>query len=78
MNQNQNVKDLNELQQIMGEFKMIALAALVATAAIWTFVSMNLMWLAATYFGFLILISLLYFLIGSSSDAPDGSKRGDT
>lgn len=73
----QKVKDLSELQQVMGEFKMVALAALVATAAIWLFLSMSLMWVAATYFGFLIVISLLYFLIGSSSDTPCGDKKRD-
>lgn len=73
----QKVKDLSELQQVMGEFKMVALAALVATAAIWLFLSMSLMWVAATYFGFLIVISLLYFLIGSSSDTPGGDKKRD-
>jgi hypothetical protein len=75
---NRKVKDLSELQQAMGEFKMVALAALVATAAIWLYLSMSLIWVAATYFAFLLAISLLYFLIGSSSeDMPAGDKNGD-
>jgi hypothetical protein len=74
---NQKVKDISELQQVLSEFKMVALAALVATAAIWVSVSMSLMWVAITYFGFLIFISLLYWVIGSSSKTPDNDKKRD-
>jgi hypothetical protein len=73
----QKVKDLSKLQQVMSEFKLVALAALTATAAIWLYVSMSLVWVAATYFGFLIVISLLYFLLRSSSDTPAGQKKRD-
>jgi hypothetical protein len=51
---------LNIVQQIRDEFRIVALTALVATAAIWVFVSMNLLSTAISYFGFLIVISLIY------------------
>lgn len=51
---------LNTIQQIRDEFKIIALAALIATASIWVFVSMNLLSTAVVYFGFLVVISLIY------------------
>ena len=51
---------LNTVQQIRNEFKIIALTALIATAAIWVFVSMNLLSTAVVYFGFLVVISLIY------------------
>ena len=71
---NQKVKDLSGIQQIAGEFKIIALVALVATAAIWLYVSMNLVWVAITYMAFLVFISLLYYAIGSSADGDEGSS----
>ena len=51
---------LNTVQQIRNEFKIIALTALIATVAIWVFVSMNLLSTAVVYFGFLVVISLIY------------------
>jgi len=48
------------IQQIQDEFKIIALTALIATAAIWVSVSMNLLWTAVVYLGFLLFISLIY------------------
>ena len=57
---NEKVHQLNTVQQIREEFKIIALTALVATAAIWVFVSMNLLSTAFVYFGFLVVISLIY------------------
>ena len=71
---NQKVKDLSGIQQIAGEFKIIALVALVATAAIWLYVSMNLVWVAITYMAFLVFISFLYYAIGSSADGDEGSS----
>jgi hypothetical protein len=57
---NEKAMQLSTIQQIRDEFKIIALAALIATAAIWVYVSMNLLWTAVVYFGFLIFISLIY------------------
>ena len=57
---NEKVLQHNTFQQIRDEFKIIALTALIATAAIWVFVSMNLLSTAVVYFGFLVVISLIY------------------
>ena len=57
---NEKVLQLNAVQQIRDEFEIIALTALIATAAIWVFVSMNLLSTAVVYFGFLVVISLIY------------------
>ena len=57
---NEKVHQLNAVQQIRDEFKIIALTALIATTAIWVFVSMNLLSTAVVYFGFLVVISLIY------------------
>jgi len=57
---NEKVYQHNTIQQIRDEFKIIALTALIATAAIWVFVSMNLLSTAVVYFGFLVVISLIY------------------
>ena len=57
---NEKVQPLNTFQQIQSEFEIIALTALVATVAIWVFVSMNLLATAIVYFGFLVVISLIY------------------
>jgi hypothetical protein len=57
---NETAHQLNTAQQIRNEFKIIALTALIATAAIWVFVSMNLLSTAVVYFGFLVVISLIY------------------
>ena len=57
---NEKVHQLNTVQQIREEFEIIALTALIATAAIWVFVSMNLLTTAVVYFGYLVLISLIY------------------
>ena len=60
---NEKAHQLNTAQQIRNEFKIIALTALIATAAIWVFVSMNLLSTAVVYFGFLVLISLIYVTV---------------
>jgi hypothetical protein len=57
---NEKANQLSTVQQIRDEFKIIALTALIATAAIWVFVSMNLLSTAVIYFGFLVVISLIY------------------
>jgi hypothetical protein len=57
---NEKVRQLNTFQQIRDEFMVIALTALIATAAIWVFVSMNLLSTAAVCLGFLAVISLIY------------------
>ena len=57
---NEKAHQLNTVQQIRNEFKIIALTALIATVAIWVFVSMNLLSTAVVYFGFLVVISLIY------------------
>ena len=57
---NEKVLQLNTVQQIRDEFRIIALTALIATAAIWVFVSMNLLSTAVVYLGFLVVISLIY------------------
>ena len=57
---NETAHQLNTAQQIRNEFKIIALTALIATVAIWVFVSMNLLSTAVVYFGFLVVISLIY------------------
>ena len=57
---NEKAYQLNTIQQIRDEFKIIALTALIATASIWVFVSMNLLSTAVVYFGFLVVISLIY------------------
>ena len=71
---NEKAKQNNTIQQIRDEFKIIALTALIATAAIWIYVSMNLMWTAAVYFGFLVFISLIYSMVdryGHSEEAGE-------
>jgi len=60
---NEKAEQNNTIQQIRDEFKIIALTAIIATAAIWVYVSMNLMWTAAVYFGFLVFISLIYSMV---------------
>ena len=57
---NEQAKQFNTIQQIRDEFRIIAFTALIATAAIWVFVSMNLISTAVVYFGFLVVISLIY------------------
>ena len=57
---NENIKQLNTVRQIRDEFRITALTALIATAAIWVFVAVNLFWTAVVYFGFLLIISLIY------------------
>ena len=57
---NEQAKQFHTIQQIRDEFRIIALTALIATAAIWVFVSMNLLSTAVVYFGFLLVISLIY------------------
>ncbi|MFN2118646.1 MAG: hypothetical protein ACK2T4_11985 [Candidatus Promineifilaceae bacterium] len=56
----ERANQLYTVQQIRDEFRIIALTALVATAFIWVFVSMNLLSTAVVYFGFLVFISLIY------------------
>ena len=74
---NEKAKQNNTIQQIRDEFKIIALTALIATAAIWIYVSMNLMWTAAVYFGFLVFISLIYSIVdryGSAKQAGEANS----
>ena len=59
----EKVQQLNTFQQIRDEFVIIALTALIATAAVWIYVSMNLLWTAAAYLGFLVFISIIYATI---------------
>ena len=56
----ERANQLYTVQQIRDEFRIIALTALVATAVIWVLVSMNLLSTAVVYFGFLVVISLIY------------------
>ncbi|NCF67931.1 MAG: hypothetical protein GWP61_18350 [Chloroflexi bacterium] len=65
----------SSLQQIMDEFKIIALIAIISTAAVWLNIALDLLWTAATFFGFMIFISLLYFVIGYSGRSSDGSEE---
>jgi len=71
---NEKAKQLSTIQQIRDEFKIIALAALIATAAIWVYVSMNLLWTAVVYFGFLIFISLIYGTIDYYGRDAEGDE----
>ena len=73
---NEKAMENDTLQQIRDEFKIIALTALFATAAIWVYVSMNLLWTAAVYFGFLIFISLIYGTIDRYSPAEEAGEEG--
>ena len=66
---------ISTIQQIRDEFKIIALTALIATAAIWVYVSLNLLWTAAVYFGFLIFISILYGTIDHFSDTTETVEK---
>lgn len=63
---NEKAMQLSTIQQIGDEFMIIALAALIAAAVIWVYVSMNLLWTAVGYFGFLLFISLTYDTIDYS------------
>lgn len=56
----EKVQQLNTFQQIRDEFMIIALTALITTAAVWIYVSMNLLWTAVAYLGFLVVISIIY------------------
>ena len=51
---------LNTVQQIREEFRIITLTAAITIASIWLFVSMNLLSTGVVYFGFLVVISLIY------------------
>lgn len=74
---NEKVHQLNTFQQIREEFRIIALTALIATAAIWTYISMNLLWMAVVYLGFLIFISLIYGAVDYySRDVPVNEEAG--
>ena len=57
---NEKVLQLSRIQHIWDEFRIIAVTALIATAVVWVYLSMNLLWMAAGYFGFLLFISLTY------------------
>ncbi len=57
---NEKALSLSGNQQIGNEFRAIFLTALIATAIIWFYLSMNLLWTALMYFGFLLFISLVY------------------
>lgn len=57
---NEKALSLSGNRQIGNEFRAIFLTALIATAIIWIYLSMNLLWTAMMYFGFLLFISLIY------------------
>ena len=57
---NEQAQPIITVQQIRNESKIIALTALIATAAFWVYVSMDLLWTAVVYFGFLVVISRIY------------------
>lgn len=71
---NQKVKEISGIHQVAGEFKIFTLIALVTAAVVWLMVSLNLLWAAAAYLGFLVFISLLYRVLGSSADAAAGGE----
>jgi len=68
---NEDTMKISTIQQIRDEFKIIALTALIATVAIWVYVSMNLLWTAVVYFGFLVFISIIYGTIDYFSDTAE-------
>ena len=72
---NEKAMKHNTLQQTRDEFKLIALAALIATAAIWVYVSTNLLWTAAVYFGFLVFISLFYGMVDRYGRAEEAGEE---
>lgn len=61
------------LQTIRNDFKLIALAALVSTGVIWFFMSMNLLWAAAAYAGFLLFMAILYAAVDHAVDASQAA-----
>jgi hypothetical protein len=71
----ESMQFISTIQQIRDEFKIIALTALIATVAIWVYVSLNLLWTAAVYFGFLIFISILYGTIDYFSDTTETVEK---
>ena len=72
---NENVKQLSIIQQIRDEFRIVAITALVATAAIWLYVSINFLWTAVLYFGFLLTISLIYGTINYCDEEAEAVKE---
>lgn len=64
---NAKVLQLSKSQHSGDEFRITALAALIATAVIWVYLSMNLLWMAVGYFGFLLFINLIYGTIDYST-----------
>ena len=73
---NVKVMQLNTIQQIWDEFRIIALIALITAVATLVYVAMNLLWTAVVYFGFLLFISLIYGTI--NYDKRDGKVDNDT
>jgi hypothetical protein len=63
---NEKVLQLSRIQHIGDEFRIIGVTALIATAVVWVYLSMNLLWMAAGYFGVLLFISLTYGTIDYS------------
>jgi hypothetical protein len=57
---NKKAQQFNTFQQIRDEFTIIALTALIATVAVWVYVSINLLWTAVAYLGFLLVVSVIY------------------
>ena len=75
---NEKAQQLNTFQQIRDEFTIIALTALIATAAVWVYVSMNLLWTAVAYLGFLVFISIIYGTVDyfvHREEAPGEANR---
>ena len=72
---NEKAQQLNTFQQIRDEFTIIALTALIATAAVWVYVSMNLLWTAVAYLGFLLFISIIYATIDYYGHSEETDKE---
>ncbi len=69
------VLQLSKSQYSKSKFRIIALTALVTTAVIWASVSMNLLWTAVGYFGFLLFIGLIYGTIDHMANAVKADER---
>ena len=71
----EKAKQLNTVQQIRTEFKIIALTALIATAAVWVYLSLNLLMTAVVYVAVLLIISLIYASIDYFRRDPDQEAK---
>jgi hypothetical protein len=60
---NEKAEQLSVVQQIRDEFTMIALTALIATAAIYIYLAVDLLATAVVYLGLLLFISVVYGII---------------